>query len=148
MNTHNSLAREALRSIAVKVELSSGNVEPLLHEIRHALAELLREGRGTVIDLKSLPLAAGEEERILQALGSGEIQASLNVFGASEILETAFPGVWVITHRDEKAIVQGRFIEVTRCPQILCSQDPDIAAGLNRLCAFLEWPADPTRGGR
>ena len=137
MDTNSSVAREALRSIAVKVELSSGNIEPLLHQVRHALAALLREGRSTVIDLKSIPLAPGEEDRILQALGGGEIHATFSVFGASEIAETAFPGVWIVTHRDERSAVQARFIEITRVPEILCSQTPDILAGLDRLCASL-----------
>ncbi len=137
MGTNSSVARETLRSIAVKVELSSGNVEPLLHQVRHALTQLLREGRSTVIDLKSIPLAPGEEDRILQTLGEGEIHATLSACGPSEIAETAFPGVWVITHRDERAAVQARFIEVTRAPEILCSQTPDIVAGLDRLCASL-----------
>jgi hypothetical protein len=35
------------------------NVQPLLHEIRHALATLLDDGGNTVIDLRSLPLAPG-----------------------------------------------------------------------------------------
>ena len=40
------------------------NVQPLLHEIRHALARLLDDGGHTVIDLRSLPLAPGEEEQL------------------------------------------------------------------------------------
>jgi hydrogenase-1 operon protein HyaF len=138
MDTPTSVAREALRSIAVKVELSSGNIEPLLHEVRHALSELLREGRSSVIDLKGIPLAAGEEEELLRKLGSGEVRATLSVFGSSEIAETAFPGVWVVTHRDEQGVIQGRFVEITRVPEILCSQIPDVADGLERLCASLE----------
>ncbi len=137
MDTNSTVTRESLRSIAVKVELSSGNVEPLLHEVRHALAQLLREGRSTVIDLKSIPLAPGEEDRILRALGAGEIHATLSACGVSEIVETAFPGVWIITHWDERAAIQARFVEVTRAPQILCSQTSDIVAGLDRLCASL-----------
>ncbi len=124
---------ESLRSIAVQVELSTGNIDPLLHEIRHALSRLLQEDATSSIDLKSIPLAPGEEERILEVLGRGEARAELAVFGTSELIETSFPGVWVITHRDVNGDVQARFIEVTRVPQILCSQAADIADGLARL---------------
>jgi HupH hydrogenase expression protein, C-terminal conserved region len=130
--------RGALRSIAVKVEMSSGNIEPLFHQIRHALQRLLREGSGVVIDLKAIPLAPGEEERILQLLGSGEVCAELNAFGRSEVRETAFPAVWVVTHYDTQDAPRTRFIEVTRIPPILCSQTPDITDGLARLEALAD----------
>lgn len=136
-NTHNGAARETLRSIAVKVELSSGNIEPLLHEIRHALELLLREGTSTTLDLKSIPLAPGEEDRILEVLGKGEVRAALSAFGTSELSETSFPGVWVVTHYDAQDALRACFIEVTRVPAILCAQTPDIADGLARLAISL-----------
>ena len=49
------------------------NVKPLLHEIRHALDALLDGGGRSVIDLRSMPLAPGEEEHLLEELGQGEI---------------------------------------------------------------------------
>lgn len=125
-----------LQSIPVIVEQpesSYGNVEPLLHEIRHALAQLLKDGTSTFIDLMALPLARGEEEQILTLLGRGEVRAELTVLGSSEVLETAYPGVWLVTHRDEQGELQARFIEVTQVPEILRSQPSDIASGLERL---------------
>ena len=127
----------SLSSIGVKVELSSGNQEPLLHEIRHALTVLLREGRGACIDLKSIPLAPGEEGRLLEWLGKGELRVELNAFGTSEILETAFSGVWVVSHFDTSGALVGRFIEVARVPEIVYAQTGDIATGLARLTAAL-----------
>ena len=59
----------ALDAIPVTTEAATGNVEPLLHEIRHALKRLANGEDGTVIDLKRLPLAPGEEERIEATLG-------------------------------------------------------------------------------
>jgi len=64
------------------------NVQPLLHEIRHALARLLDDGGHTVIDLRSLPLAPGEEEQLLDELGQGEVYARLHALGPTEIVET------------------------------------------------------------
>lgn len=130
-------AHAALDAIAVKIERASGNVPPLLHEIRHALALLLDHGESTCIDLKSMPLAPGEEDRIVAALGSGEVHAEVDALGLSEIAETAFPGVWVVSHCDERGAIQARFIEVTQVPDVLRSQHSDIADGLARLTTRL-----------
>ena len=67
----------SLDSIAVRAEMETGNVQPLLHEIRHALKRLADGEEGTVIDMQSLPLAPGEETRIEAALGEGEVRAEL-----------------------------------------------------------------------
>jgi hydrogenase-1 operon protein HyaF len=131
----------SLQAIPVSIEQSSGNVEPLLHEIRHALALLLSCGTGSCIDLKTLPFAPGEEERILALLGNGEVRAELTLFGKSEIAETAFPGVWLVSHYDGNGEPQGRFVEITHVPAILCSQAADISAGLQRLTARLSIPS-------
>lgn len=118
---------------AVRAGIETGNVAPLLHEIRHALERLARGGQGTVIDLQSLPLAPGEEKRIAQALGEGELRAALDALGPSTIVETSYAGVWLITHHNTGNEVIGRFIEVTDVPEILKSQVEDIRAGLARL---------------
>lgn len=122
-----------LAAIRVTVEQSSGNVEPLLHEILHALRRLLHEGTGSCIDLMALPLAPGEEERILAILGTGEVRAEITALGRSEIAETAYPGVWLTTHHDERGATLARFIEITPIPDILRSQSEDIAASAERL---------------
>ena len=123
----------SLDAIAVTVETVTGNVEPLMHEIRHALKRLAAGGESTVIDLQSLPLAPGEDERIEEALGRGEVSAELNALGQSLIQETAYPGEWLVTHRNNENAVVGRFIEVTRIPELLKSQQTDIEHGINRL---------------
>lgn len=113
------------------------NVQPLLHEIRHALAKLLEDGGHTVIDLRSIPLAPGEEDRLLDTLGRGEIVAQLSALGPSEILETRFPGVWLVTHYNNADEIIGRFIEVCRLPRILQALDEDIRDALDSLAAQL-----------
>ena len=55
-------ANRKLQSIRVRTEISSGNIPPLLHEIRHALAALSTSGTRNIIDLKGIPLAPGEQE--------------------------------------------------------------------------------------
>lgn len=120
-------------SITTRVDVETGNVRPLLHEIRHALERLAAGGEGTVIDMQSLPLAPGEEKRIEEALGQGELRAELDALGPSTIAETAYPGVWLITHRNTENEVIGRLIEVTDIPALLRSQREDIVAGLKKL---------------
>ena len=113
------------------------NVQPLLHEIRHALVKLLDDGGHTVIDLRSIPLAPGEEEKLLDTLGRGEVVAQLSALGPSEILETRFPGVWLITHYNNDNEVIGKFVEVCRLPRILQAPVEDIREALENLEAQL-----------
>ena len=123
----------SLDTIPVTTEVATGNVEPLLHEIRHALKRLAKGEDGTTIDLKSLPLAPGELERIEAALGVGEVRAEIDALGPTLIQETSYPGVWLTTHKNADDAVVARFIEVTHIPELLRSQPADIDAGINRL---------------
>ena len=114
-----------------------GNVEPILHEVAHALDRLLEEQEPTIIDLASLPFGPGELEKLEERLGTGELSAELNALGESRIRETAYPGVWWLEHRNTDDEVVGRYIEITRTPEILMSQDADIQAGRAQLIAAL-----------
>lgn len=118
-------------------EIRTHNVLPLLHEIRHALGQWLQGGEATVIDLRGIPMAPGEEEQLVARLGGGEIHARLSALGDSEIVETAYPGVWLVTHRNTDGEIIGRYIEVCEIPQILKAQQEDVRAGLRRLEAEL-----------
>ena len=132
------MTRTTLAEIAIEVgDAGTHNVQPLLHEIRHALAQLLEQGMETVIDLRSLPLAPGEEAAIEQALGEGEVRAVLSALGTSDFRETSFPGVWVVTHYNREEQIVGKFVEITLIPALLRSQTEDLVAGLQRLQARL-----------
>ena len=109
------------------------NARPILFEVRHALEELLDSGETAIIDLRSIPLAPGEEETIINTLGQGEVHASLDALGPSEIYETRYAGVWLITHYNEEQAVVSRFIEITKLPDILKSQQEDISDALIEL---------------
>ena len=140
----------ALDSIGVKVEPTSAeeidaftlNVVPLLHEVRHALERLLESGEPTTIDLGAIPLAPGEFEKIDAALGTGEVRAVLDSMGQSQIYETQFSGVWRITHRNAANEVVGRYVEVTRMPEILLAQEADVRVGLDSLTRKLSGESD------
>lgn len=110
-----------------------GNVRPVLNEVLHALDRLLDSGETTVIDLAGLPFGPGELDELEAALGHGELSAELDALGSSRIRETEFPGVWWLEHRNALDEVVGRYIEVTHTPDILSSQDADIAVGRARL---------------
>lgn len=114
------------------------NVMPLLHEVKHALNNLIRNGKTTIIDLRSIPLAPGEEDKILNTLGYGEIYAHLNALGPSEIVETQYTGVWVVTHYNDEKDIISRFIEITKIPDILCSQTEDVISAYELLTTRLE----------
>ena len=132
------MEQTTLAEFAIEVGVTRTlNVQPLLHEIRHALAQLLEQGKETVIDLRGIPMAPGEEVAIEQVLGEGEVRATLSALGPSEIRETSFPGVWLVTHYNNDNQIVGKFVEVAAVPALLMSQTEDMAAGLERLKARL-----------
>jgi hydrogenase-1 operon protein HyaF len=112
---------------------SRGNVIPILNEVVHAIDRLMEDDEPTVIDLASLPFAPGELEQLEDFLGVGELTAELDALGKSRIRESMYPGVWWLEHRNTADEVVGRYIEITRTPEILMSQDADIGAGRARL---------------
>ena len=128
----------SIDQITSPVPYVRGNVEPILHEVAHALDRLLEEQEPTVIDLASLPFAPGELEALESYLGTGELIAELDALGPSQIRETAYPGVWWLEHRNTDGEIVGRYLEITRTPEILMSQDADITAGRARLGENLE----------
>jgi hydrogenase-1 operon protein HyaF len=124
--------------IPVQVQATYGNVRPILFEVLHALDKLLDDDTSTTIDLAGLPFGPGELDHLEEALGQGELVAQLDALGNSRIRETAYPGVWWIEHRNVNDEVVGRYLEVTRLPEILCSQDADIGAARSRLGEMFE----------
>ena len=104
-----------------------GNALPILNEIRHALARLLESGETSVIDLGALPMGPQDEVQLLAALGEGEVEATIHAGGPSSVRETAFHGVWLLTHRNEAGETLARFIEIAFVPELLMSQAEDVA---------------------
>jgi hydrogenase-1 operon protein HyaF len=118
-------------------KIVTGNVIPLLHEVRHALQQLLDSGQEMVIDLRSIPMGPGEEDQIAEQLGQGEVQVRLSALGPSEIVETRYPGVWLVTHHNNDGDIIGKFIEVCAIPRLVTAQHEDIRAGLQALSTQL-----------
>ena len=115
----------------------SGNALALLHEIHHALTQLLKSSQETIIDLQSIPLSPSDETQLFNSLGKGEIEVHLNVLGKSIIQETGTSGVWLIKHFNEEEQPVGKYIEITQIPSILKSQFEDIEQGLKKLASQL-----------
>ena len=135
--TTKSVTADIKFNIQIGDELTQ-NVKPLLHEIKHALDNLIETGQTSIIDLRSIPLAPGEEDRILDTLGRGEVLAELSALGLSEVIETRYAGVWLVTHYNDENHIISRFIEVTTMPEILCSQTEDIMAAYSSLTLDLD----------
>ena len=142
-NTNNisEMSSDVLKEIKFNIQVSdelTQNVKPLLHEIKHGLDTLIETGKTSIIDLRSIPLAPGEEDRILNTLGQGEVLAQMNALGLSEVIETQYAGVWLVTHYNDEGNIISRFIEVTTMPEILCSQTEDILSAYSRITEALE----------
>lgn len=133
-----------LSGIGVKVETGGeeaaevfANTLPLLHEIRHALMRLVEEGEPTTIDVQSIPMGPGDMQRLLDALGEGEVRAEVEALGKSVIRESRYSGVWIIEHLSGSGGVAGRFVEITWVPSLLQAQREDVEAGLEALADAL-----------
>ena len=118
---------------ATLCQIPTGNLLPLLHEIRHALARWLESETPHIIDLRCLPLSPAEEDQLLRLLGRGEVEAKMSSLGASDIFETAVAGVWVVNHYNDSDVPVGRFIEICALPDILMTQREDAEFGLGML---------------
>jgi hydrogenase-1 operon protein HyaF len=112
---------------------SVGNIRALLVEIAARLEKLDADGETGMIDLNSLPLAPGEYEQLRQTLGQGEVSARIEAIGASEIIETHYPGVWWVTHYNVEGDIVADMIEIAWLPEIIKSQPEDVRAGLELL---------------
>jgi hydrogenase-1 operon protein HyaF len=110
-----------------------GYSQALFAELENALQELLDSGREHSIDLRSLPLAPGELESLKEALGRGEVRVEVDALGKSDVQETAYRGIWWVTHHNAVDEVMAEFIEVSFCPDIIRAQRDDVRESLEAL---------------
>lgn len=120
-------------------ELSpSPQVLALLQEIQDMLVALCEYGEPNSIDVRSLPLAPGDYDFLRAFFDEGEVSASINTLGMSEIKETRYSGVWWIKHYNTEEQIVAELIEVTPLPDILKTQVPDLNLSLGTLQDHLE----------
>lgn len=113
--------------------LETGNLPGILSEIEQALEELLNSKQVHRIDLRAMPWSAGEEHKLEQMLGRGEVTIELNALGKSIFQETRYSGVWLISHYNEAEELIGKIIEISFLPEMVFAQQEDISRGLERI---------------
>lgn len=118
-------------------DILGGGVRALGYEIAARLQVLHETGQSAAIDIKTLPMAAGEFESFRQMLGQGEVDFTLELDGQSRIRETAFPGVWWIQHKDPEGQVVAEHIEINHVPDILRVPPEEIGHAVDALRARL-----------
>jgi len=111
----------------------TGNAPPLLREISELLRRLLETGETAAIDLSALPLTPADLDWLHDKLGEGEIAVTLQASGESTLNETACPGVWWVTHHNEKGTVTSQFIEVAFVPELVKAHPQDVEIGREHL---------------
>lgn len=111
----------------------SGNAPPLLREVAEQVRRLLESGEPSAIDLSALPLTPTDLDWLREQLGAGEIAVTLQANGESTLDETACPGVWWVTHRNEQGAATSQFIEVAFVPELVKAHPEDVAIGLETL---------------
>lgn len=124
----------------------SGNADPILSEIQSLLNDLVTSGKSASIDLRSLPLLPGDYEKLKEVLGQGEVSATIDAMGPTQVCETAVHGVWWVTHYNSDETIIAEFIEVTYIPEILRTHPADARVGLDLLHSRLT-PATETDKG-
>jgi len=128
-----------LKDISVRVVdgFPAASAPAILREVEALLARLTETGEPGVIDLRGVPMAAADFEMLARELGEGEVSATIVAGGPSTVRETAYSGVWWVTHRGDDGEILSEFIEVTRMPEILLSQPEDMLQSARRLRARL-----------
>ena len=121
-----------------------GMAQSVLHEIVRGLTDLADNGTPSAIDLRSLPMTEGDRHELQEALGRGEVSATLDMAGKSDIWETRHAGVWWVRHMGSGDRIASETIEITAIPDILMAHRDDIRAASARLSADLAAaPSEP-----
>ncbi|HRK78956.1 MAG TPA: hydrogenase expression/formation C-terminal domain-containing protein [Thiobacillus sp.] len=107
----------------------TGNAPPLLRELSEGVKRLLASGQTSAIDLSALPLTPADLGWLQDKLGAGEISVTLQANGESTLNETACPGIWWVTHRNEQGAVISQFIEVAFVPELVKAHPEEVQTG-------------------
>jgi len=118
-------------------QAQTGNVLPILNEIRYALALLVAKGTSTTIDLSAIPFAPGDREELERILGQGEVSALIDALGETRIRETDYRGVWLVSHHSPQGDNLATQIEVTRTPSLVSTPEQDIPDAVDALDDYL-----------
>jgi hydrogenase-1 operon protein HyaF len=117
---------------------TTGMAHSILAEIGQLLTALSERGEAGAIDLRSLPLTNADRDQLEKLLGYGEVQAKLDLAGATEVWETSYSGVWWIRHKGAGDKIANEEIAVTPVPEILMTHPADITAASRQIRQDLE----------
>jgi hydrogenase-1 operon protein HyaF len=115
------------------VELPTGMAKAVLTEAIEHLRALGGGGERQIIDLKGLPMTQGDLRQLEETLGKGEVTASVDAAGPTEVFETRFPGLWWVRYQNEDRQTVAEQLVVGRVPAILETHLDDVRDSVARL---------------
>ena len=110
----------------------------ILSEIASLLERVAAGGEPGHVELCSPRFSPQDRDRLLQALGPGDVLIRLQAQGESTIRETAVQGVWWNEHRDRRGALIAAFLEVACIPAILPVDAEQLRRGAERLRSDLQ----------
>lgn len=116
-----------------EVQTVGFGLQAILNEIAQLLTRFSKTGERGVVDLKSLPLSSGDQRSLHDALGTGEVEVTLNLGGDSYIRETSYHGVWWVQLNNDIGEVGAEYIEVAEVPEILPADRREMGLEAGRL---------------
>lgn len=109
-------------------------IRAVLRRIEEALLSFIEQGQAGAIDLRGVPhMDAATYQSLQETLGMGEVSATVTADIRVEVRESRYPGVWWLTHINERGATVTEVIEITDVPAILRSHVTDMRIGLERL---------------
>lgn len=112
-------------------------VNAILRELSSKLTDLATADRNSMIDLRRLPLTPPEYDQLKKLLGRGELAIELNALGVSKIVETAFSGVWWVTHMNAAGEKVGDALEVGLVPELVGTTTSEVAVAAESLSGIV-----------
>lgn len=111
----------------------SGMAQALLEEICDQLETVCREGGRHVVELTNLPITPQDLSLFAEFLGTGEVTASIEASGKTEVRETGYSGVWWIRYLGSEGNVITEQLEIASIPLIVTAHPDDMRSGAARL---------------
>lgn len=125
-----------LIDIPVKtLDTPTGMANAVMNELSDHLKRLADEGETNIVDLLSLPMTEADINELADMLGVGEVKATISSIGTSSIRETAYRGIWWVTHYGDDEKVVSELIEITQVPEILITHMDEIRHSAQSIAA-------------
>lgn len=122
------------------------SAQALLTEIEDCVSRFAAGGEEVSIDLRCLKSMPEEREMLASLLGHGEVSATIDASGRTELYETSVPCVWWVRHRNSEDEVVGEMIEIAEIPEVMLGDRKAVASGLEALCIAWSFHMQRTPG--